>query len=138
MDPTKTCLTCGQPLKGRIDRKFCSDQCRANFNNRNKRPYEEAIKRLNSQLRKNRTILRTLCPTGKATVRKEVLTDMGFSFRHFTSLHGKHPKTYFLCYDYAYMPIMEQSVSEGRPVPKVLIIQQQDHMRTFDPWEFVG
>ena len=83
------CMTCGQALTERIDRKFCSDQCRSTFNNRNKRPYEEAIKQLNAQLRKNRTILKTLCPTGKATVRREVLAAMGFSFRHFTSAFGE-------------------------------------------------
>lgn len=132
-----TCLNCAEALQGRTDKKFCSDQCRASYNNRNRKPYEEAIARLNAQLRKNRTILKTLCPTGKATVRREVLADMGFSFRHFTSLYGKPSKLYFLCYDFAYMPLVEKSLSEQRLVQKVLIVQRQDFMKTFDPWQMV-
>lgn len=100
------CLNCEAALQGRQGKKFCSDQCRATFNNRNKKPHEQAMLKTNAQIRKNRTILKTLCPTGKATVRKEVLEAMGFSFRHFTSLYGKPSKTYFLCYDYAYHPIV--------------------------------
>jgi predicted nucleic acid-binding Zn ribbon protein len=134
---TQTCLNCKEPLQGRADKKFCSDQCRATYNNSNKKPHEEAIKKLNSQLRKNRTILKTLCPTGKATVRKEVLEGMNFSFRHFTSMYGQPGKVYFLCYDYAFCPIIEKSLSEGEQVKKVLIVQYQSFMKDFDPWIFI-
>ncbi len=133
-----SCLNCKEPLQGRSDKKFCSDQCRATFNNSNKKPYEEAIKKLNSQLRKNRTILKTLCPTGKATVRREVLSEMGFSFRHFTSAYGKSSDLYFLCYDYAFKPINEHSQEHGNMIQKVLIVQQQDYMKSFDPWEYLA
>jgi hypothetical protein len=30
---TKTCLQCGTELRGRIDKKFCDDQCRTAYNN---------------------------------------------------------------------------------------------------------
>ena len=130
------CLQCDTLLQGRLGKKFCSDQCRATYNNRNKKPHEQAIIRINSQIRKNRTILKTLCPTGKATVRKEILDTMGFSFRHFVSLYKNQSKTYFLCYDYAYLPIHEKSNSEGTIVKKVLIVQYQPYMKTFDPWSF--
>ncbi len=130
------CLNCQAALHGRQDKKFCGDQCRATYNNQQKKPHEQAIQRTNAQIRKNRTILKTLCPTGKATVRKDVLEAMGFSFRHFSSLYGKSSKTYFLCYDYAYQPIFEQSNTEGVVVQKVLIVQYQPYMKNFDPWAF--
>lgn len=130
------CLNCRATLHGRAGKKFCSDQCRATYNNQHKKPHEQAIQRTNTQIRKNRTILKTLCPTGKATVRKDVLEVMGFSFRHFSSLYGKPSNTYFLCYDYAYRPIFEQSSSEGVMVQKVLIVQYQPYMKHFDPWTF--
>ena len=132
-----TCLTCGEALQGRIDKKFCSDQCRASYNNRNRKPHENAIKILNAQLRKNRTILKTLCPLGKATVRREVLLEMGFSFRHFTSIYGNKSSTYFLNYDYGFMPIVEQSITDGTTVQKVVIVQQQSFMKDFDPWKYL-
>lgn len=130
------CLQCESSLKGRIDKKFCSDQCRATYNNRNLSTHEQAIRRVNAQIRKNRTILKTLCPIGKATVRKEVLTEMNFSFRHFTSIYGKPDKIYFLCYDYAFCPLKEKSLSNGGEVKKVLIVQHQSFMKDFDPWVF--
>ncbi|WP_420318762.1 hypothetical protein [Ekhidna sp.] len=133
-----TCLSCKEPIQGRADKKFCSDQCRSTYNNQNKKPHEEAIKKLNAQLRKNRTILKTLCPTGKATVRREVLAELGFSFRHFTSAYGASSKLYYLCYDYAFMPINERSQEHGTMIQKVLIVQQQDFMKSFDPWEYLA
>jgi hypothetical protein len=30
---TKTCLFCEKPVKGRSDKKFCDDYCRAAYNN---------------------------------------------------------------------------------------------------------
>lgn len=138
MFQAKVCLNCKEALQGRVDKKFCSDQCRATYNNQNKSPHEDAIKKLNAQLRLNRTILKTLCPTGKATVRREVLAEMGFSFRHFTSAYGAASNLYFLCYDYAFKPINERSQEHGQLTQKVLIVQQQDYMRAFDPWEHLA
>jgi len=132
----RTCLYCDKELQGRLDKKFCNDQCRASYNNRHKRSHEQAIQKVNSQIRKNRTILKTLCPTGKATIRKEVLDNLGFSFRHFTSMHKKEA-TYYLCYDYAYRPLVEQSRTEGREVKKVIIVQYQPFMKDFDPWRVI-
>ena len=30
----RECLECGEPLKGRVDKKFCSDYCRNSHNNK--------------------------------------------------------------------------------------------------------
>ena len=125
------CLHCGDHLTGRSDKKFCTDHCRSAYNNQNKSVHENAILQVNSQLRRNRTILKSLCPVGKATVRKEVLSEMGFSFRHFTSMYGSRNNFYFLCYDYGFKPI-----KENHSIEKVLIIQQQPYMKKFDPWSF--
>ena len=133
----QTCLQCGKTLVGRSDKRFCDAYCRNSYNNLHKSRYEQKIQATNSAIRRNRTILKTLCPVGKATVRREVLDKMGFSFRHFTSLHGSITKSYFLCYDYAFMPIIEKSMTDQSPVQKVLIIQQQEFMRSFDPWEYL-
>ncbi|MEM6643945.1 MAG: hypothetical protein AAF616_13275 [Bacteroidota bacterium] len=135
MSPVATCIQCRGELSGRSDRKFCSDQCRATYHNQHQSAHEKDLQLLNKQLRKNRTILKTLSPTGKATLRKEVLKEMGFSFRHFTSIYGKEDKRYYLCYDYAYRPIYQHSITEGKKIAKVLIVQQQPFMRSFDPWQ---
>ncbi len=87
----------------------------------------------NQVLRKNRTILKTLCPQGKATVRKEVLLSMGFSVDAFTSIFvTRYKQVYYLCYDYGYTPIMEG------PVEKALIVSRQEYMKDLNPWKLLN
>ncbi|HCX20496.1 MAG: hypothetical protein CMB80_26805 [Flammeovirgaceae bacterium] len=131
----KFCYGCGKPLQGRMDKKFCGDQCRAAYHNQHKRKHERIIQAVNRQIRKNRTILRQLCPDGKATVRKTRLDDLGFSFQYFSSIYQEGQLTYYFSYEYGFAPIMQRSRTEGQMVQKVLIIQYQEHMKgKFDPW----
>lgn len=117
----KTCLFCNDPFKGRIDKKFCSDQCRAAFNNRNRSDHERLIKSVNSVLRKNRTILKTFNPAGMSTLRKEVLTEAGFNFKYFTSLYKtRDGNAYCFCYDLGYMVLDDN---------KIRIVEYQKYMK---------
>ncbi|MFK7952840.1 MAG: hypothetical protein AB8B73_08330, partial [Ekhidna sp.] len=63
-----------------------------------------------------------LSPEGKATVRKEVLDQMGFDYRYFSGLFKTKSNLYYLIYDYAFSPIFENGVE------KALIVQRQDYM----------
>lgn len=56
----EVCLTCSANLTGRIGKKFCSDQCRAQYHNRRRIKDEKWIQQLNRILRKNRTVLKDL------------------------------------------------------------------------------
>ena len=78
------CGLCGKSLVGRRDKRYCDAYCRNTFNNLNKREHEVYIHNINSIIRKNRRILKTLCPEEKATVRKDVLNKKGFDYRHFS------------------------------------------------------
>ncbi|CAN5269700.1 hypothetical protein BH09BAC3_BH09BAC3_23650 [soil metagenome] len=128
----RKCPVCGSPLTGRTDKKYCSDQCRYLENNKNKHDHERPILEINSKLRKNRSILKTLCPVGKATVRKEVLVAMGYDVSVFSSLFVTSKKqVYYLCYDYGFTPLHEGGVE------KALIITRQEYMGAWDPWKFV-
>ncbi|MEQ9307610.1 MAG: hypothetical protein RJQ14_27105 [Marinoscillum sp.] len=63
------------------------------------------------------------------------MIDLGFSFQYFSSLYREGKLTYYFSYEYGFAPIMQKSRTDGQAVPKVLIIQYQDHMKgTFDPW----
>ncbi len=53
----KTCRTCGKPLTGRLDKKYCDDQCRSSYNNRSRQSHEKQITETYRQIRRNRTIL---------------------------------------------------------------------------------
>jgi len=113
------CAECGNPIVGRSDKKFCSDQCRYMFNNRQKQDKEKEVLRINSILRKNRTVLKTLSPIGKTTVRKEVLASLNFNFRYFTNIYNTKNMVYYFCYEYGYAYL---------PDDKALIINWQPYM----------
>jgi len=102
----KTCLDCGDPLKGRTDKKFCSDQCRNSYNNRLNTESTNLVRNVNAILRKNRRILTELNPTDKTTVHKDKLVNRGFNFSYFTSTYTTQKgHTYKFCYEYGYLPI---------------------------------
>lgn len=116
------CINCHKTLTGRRDKKFCDNQCKAEYHNKNKTYGELYISSSQSITRHNRRILKTLSPEGKATVRKEVLDQMGYDFRFFSGLFKSNSNIYYLVYDYAFAPIFEKGVE------KALIVQRQDYM----------
>src|SRR4051812_37119583 len=100
----RQCQQCGQKFLGRSDKRFCSDQCRAGYNNTHRAESEKVIVQVNKVLRKNRTILRTLNPVGMTIVRKEFLVERGFNFKYFTTLYTtKDGNQYWFCYDVGYL-----------------------------------
>ncbi len=100
------CLECGAKLVGRVDKKFCSDQCRNNYNNKLNRDETAFVTKVNRILRKNRRILKELNPNGKAKVTKDKLKLHGFEFKYFTNIYKtKEGKVYYFCYEYGYLPL---------------------------------
>jgi hypothetical protein len=78
---TKKCLECEEIIKGRIDKKFCSDLCRNSYNNKLNSDNNNYVRNVNNILRKNRRILETILKAEeKATIQKQKLTDKGFNF----------------------------------------------------------
>jgi len=102
----KTCPECNEPIVGRIDKKFCSDQCRNSYNNRENRKMTNYIRNVNTKLQKNRRVLDDFVPDEKATVHKEMLLKKGFDFNFFTNIYTtKTGKVYYFCYEMGYLPI---------------------------------
>ena len=102
------CLKCKKPVKGRSDKKFCDDYCRAAYNNELKSAANNNIRNVNNALGKNRRILESLLPDGEATAKanRDKLIEKGFQFKYHTHLyHTKNDKTYFYCYEYGYLPL---------------------------------
>lgn len=129
----KKCLQCAKPIVGRLDKKYCNDYCRNTYNNQTKRAEDNQIQQVNSIIRKNRRILKTLCPVGKATVRKEVLDAMSYNYRFLTGVYQSPAPAnlvYFICHDYAFSPLNE----EGEDM--AIIVQKEDYFDKFleNPW----
>lgn len=116
----KLCLHCHAVLNGRSDKKFCNQYCKSAWHNSHANPLETTLKKVNSCLRKNRSILKFYSPLGKTTIRKEVLIKQGFNFRYFThQFKTQKGITYNLVYDYGYLMLDDD---------KVLIINIQPYM----------
>jgi predicted nucleic acid-binding Zn ribbon protein len=97
---SKYCLECGEEIVGRIDKKFCSDQCRNTYNNKLNRDEINLARRINRILRKNRKILADINTKGKAKVSKRKLLDLGFHFDYHTNIYEtQNGKVYYFCYD---------------------------------------
>lgn len=106
MEEKKTCPVCGDPIIGRMDKKFCSDQCRNAYNNQRNNHSSETIKTINKILKNNHKILTSLNPEGKTKVTKKKLVSKGFNFDYFTSIYNTQKgTTYYFCYEQGYLPL---------------------------------
>ncbi len=100
------CLACNEILVGRIDKKFCDDQCRNNYNNQLNSDSINIVRNINNTLRKNRRILASLAPNGKKTIKKDKLLSSGYNTKYHTHTYqNKEGAIYYFCYDYAYLEI---------------------------------
>ena len=73
----RKCAECGDKLVGRADQKFCSDNCRNAFNNRQNSDANNLVRNINNTLRRNRRILHDLNPSEKAKTNRDKLLQKG-------------------------------------------------------------
>jgi hypothetical protein len=107
----RLCLDCQKPIRGRADKKFCNDFCRAAFNNSRKTDGRESIKEINLILKRNRNILKEKTANGDRKLKREVLLRNGFNFDFHTHLYTtEHGDTYFFCYEHGYLGLNNEEV----------------------------
>lgn len=104
---TKVCQNCGNAMHGRIDKKFCDDACRTEYNNRLKSdpPY---VRSVNSILKKNRSIIQKLMPQDlrRVKVNMQRLNEYGFNFTFYTHSYTTRSGIAFVfCYEYGYLKL---------------------------------
>jgi hypothetical protein len=99
----RKCSECGERLSGRSDKRFCDDQCRSAYNNRDKADVNNYMRNVNHLLRKNRKILASLLKDTSITVPRDQLTELGFSFNYFTHLYEHKNKHFRFCYEFGYV-----------------------------------
>jgi predicted nucleic acid-binding Zn ribbon protein len=113
----RKCLECGDPLHGRADQKFCGDQCRNAFNNKQLGETSNIIRRINRILRKNQAVLSGMKTNGKMTVRRSELMKKEFNFSYVTHLDTTHQgRIVYYCYDQGYTPVGGDKVKLIRPI----------------------
>ncbi len=102
----KYCLECNEPIKGRSDKKFCSDYCRNAYNNKVNKDSKNLIRNTNNRLRKNYKILSEINSTGKTKTTRNKLNDQNFDFNLFTSIYKtKTGNVYYYIYDQGYLKL---------------------------------
>lgn len=104
----RTCAACSKPLKGRLDKKFCDDYCRNNYNNKQNSDHNNLVRNINNVLRKNRRLLEEMIKPGEdmAKCPRQKLAETGFDFRYHTHHYtNKKGQVYSFLYDYGYLPL---------------------------------
>ena len=74
----RKCLYCGEPLIGRVDKKFCCDSCRNSYNYEKTHKQVNVIRKINGILARNHNILTELNPNGKGFATRQQLNEKGF------------------------------------------------------------
>ncbi len=100
----RICLDCGAKLLGRSDKKFCSDQCRNNYNNRINRDQNNYVRNVHAQLRRNRKIMSDMLEDGHHRIHRDALFALGYNFTFFTHLvETTDGVRWSYCFEYGFM-----------------------------------
>lgn len=105
---SRTCMHCDKQVRGRSDKKFCDDYCRAAFNNVLKSPVNNYIRNVNNALSRNRRVLESMLSGSGSTTKadRDKLIEQGFQFKYHTHQYrARNGNTYFYCYEYGYLPL---------------------------------
>lgn len=117
----RKCLVCETPIKGRRDKKFCSDQCRNEYHNLKNSQELVYVKEINGILKKNRQILNDINPGEKSRCKREELLKRGFDFTYFTNTYTtKNGGVYYFVYEQGYIQLDDGSVA---------IVRKKDYVK---------
>lgn len=121
----RRCLNCQAELEGRVDKKYCNDYCKSNFNyEKNKKKESSLFKQIDSQLKLNRRLLRDYNRSGKSTVRMEKFHAAGFNPNYFTHFwKNSKGQVYLFCYEFGFLRLTEN----GRT--KYVLVEWQPYMK---------
>jgi len=120
----KLCLSCNKVLKGRTDKKFCDPYCKSAYHYKlSQVQAPKFYNQVDNQLKLNRKILKKYNKAGKATVRSEILLELGFNPNFFTHYwKNKKGDVYLFVYEYGFLKRKEH----GRD--KYILILWQGYM----------
>jgi hypothetical protein len=98
----KNCLTCGEKLNGRADKKYCNDACKNEFHNRKiNRQVKLGMQQLLTA-KKNHDILSKIEANGIELVSIKELELSGFDFMGLTGLKRIDSENFLLyCFDFS-------------------------------------
>jgi hypothetical protein len=81
------CAQCGIEFEGRANQLYCSQNCKAERNNRKARQQNSLVKGINDKLKKNHRILSELFDESSENILpKNILIHMGYQLQYMTHL----------------------------------------------------
>jgi len=109
----RKCKVCEKPFTGRTEKVFCSVHCKTQYHHELRRKTSKVVLNINKILARNRSILYEIM--GDKTVQKKItrleLEQKKFNFKYITHFNiNNEGKTYFFCYDYAWMDFSDDEV----------------------------
>jgi hypothetical protein len=117
------CPVCGEELKGRSDRVYCSSKCKSSNQYEERLEKEQYYLKVDRQLKVNRKLLKRFNTAGKSTIRKELLIEAGFDPMYFTN-YWKNQKgdVYLFCYEFGFIERKENDKT------KYVLVHWQEYM----------
>jgi len=109
----KTCKICKKEFKGRSDKIFCSIGCKNEYNTRLKKATQNATKKIDNLLHRNRSILLEIMGKHKTQIKidRMILDKKKFNFNYMTGYSiNKAGKYYHHIYDFSYMTFSSEEV----------------------------
>jgi hypothetical protein len=114
------CTECESILRGRIDKKFCSDACRTLYHNRKNSQFSDALRLIDKRLKANRKILMRLyhaIPSDAKMVPVKHVENLGFTFNFYTHIDMDSDKEIIFCYEYGYQKVDDKKVQLLKQLP---------------------
>ena len=124
MNSNKKCLACNKVIEGRRDKKFCDPYCKSAYHYKKTKSETPALYyKIDTQLKKNRQILKNFNKAGKATIRSNKLIELGFDPNFFTH-YWKNTKgdVYLFVHEYGFLKRTERNIE------KYILIKWQEYM----------
>ncbi len=110
MNAQKVCMECGEPVKGRTDKKFCSDACRNIYHYRSNNAPINYVRNVVNALKRNRRILMELNDgaQGAKKVHRDKLIQKGYNFMYHTNIYRTMKgNVYVFCFEHGYLELSE-------------------------------
>lgn len=114
----KKCKQCERLVVGRSDKKFCSDACRIDHHNQQKKDAYDFRKELIKVTECNRKLLHQLLDEGFDKFKTEELLAKGFNFNGITGIAPKAKQIEIYCYEYRLVKKGEWFLLSLLPVSK--------------------
>lgn len=128
MNSPKLCPVCEAPIRGRIDKIYCSIACKSMAQYEQRQEKETVFLRVDKQLKTNRKILKKYNRSGKTIIRRTKIHQEGFDPKYFTHYwKNKNGDVYFFCYDFGFLKIQENQANILKN--KYLIVEWQKYMQ---------